>query len=567
MLAIFNTIITVFQKVTESMSSVLDRVDDANNIYNSIGNSHKKIGRLERLSNRNTERRYQIQWYDKVYTAASTTLSRITSGKTSRTLGVVVAGVGFALSLAAPPVAIALVATSLVGYTASVASAVIQKRNLEKTKDEAVALKRVVKSKSKSLNIAHKLNISQKMCDDIGLSSLSLPDEASSKKKSKLSKEELLKKTTDISVQKNENGKTSYAKSAMKAVRSSGIEWVGNIATATANLANPILLSMTIASTVGSYLSETNERKEVSNQKQDLKNAIGHFRGRRDVAGYNNLNELQHQSRKAKLDCMALEKLEHNDEFKTALKEKNAVLLKQMLTSAKLESISEISAVENSKELKDFHKKREASITKEVKENLSKDYKGLETRATAELPQGSSQKEILIVMKELAEKEATIKIDTDLGSKKSDLIENIHNEARLKDNNAALSPEEQNKKIEKFQSQDKQNFWQKTKALVLDVGSSLNFFKKESFEIEKPHELLTNKKLQDLAVHKEQVHASHELEHKKYKEKANDILSAQVSHMKSSLSAVLGTHSTTLTNFNQTPVSIKHNKSEGMPSH
>lgn len=552
---VIKDIFTVSGNILDKAGQSMDLASDSTAVAKKIT---KVAGIFERLSNAVTKLKYKSPRTKAALELTKQAFNFIFSPKVARIVGIGLAIFAFVAAASTPPGAIALLTASTVGFVAKVASEVNQKRNLRKVQAEEKALARLVKNKHKAIGHANIVNLAPSLAKDIGLSSLTLPNEDQNKL-SKLDRKKLIAdlknpklgllpraKMTEqlelldkqvISSQKYTEGKSTRWNAAKKVFKSGGLKLIGDLSTMAAHASNPVGLTLAVGSSVVGFIGETNERHEISDQKQALKNSIELFRKRPDVPGYDSLEELQAQSRQAKLEAKALEKLVTNEKFLGIKAELDATQdpaeqkslidqLKQIVTNAKHEVIFEERAKESSGELKSFLKEKSEAIAVRVEHKLAQEYQDYYEKAKTELSQHDiadpSEKQILQAMKELAKKNAKEEINSAFKGKQNGVeisIKEKGNESLL---HLSSSTDKKLDIITQYEAQDSQTRWEKFKKLAADAGDTFNVFSNEELTVKRPHQLLVQQHLSEFAIHHSEKSSSESIaQHKQALENFN----------------------------------------------
>jgi hypothetical protein len=584
----------------EFLKAIKDALDMTGNILEDTGESlkisadakaaaqeNKKVASfLEKLGNAFTRMQYKSPLMQKAVVYSKQAFKFIFSEKVARTLGVSLAGFAFASAAATPPIALAFLAVSTIGFTAKVVSSIIQKRNLSKTEDEARSLERLIENKHRIIDAAHKLGLQPKLAKAIGLGSMTLP-ENHDKKLSKIHRDSLLQKlqnkTLDpatrrqliahldalnrqvISSQKYETGRSTYMNAAQKVFLSTGTKLTGDLATAAANIANPIGLGITTIASAAGLLSDIRTRQQLSDQKQALKNSIELFRQRLDVPGYDNLDELHLHSRKAELEAKALERLQANEEFKEDIKQENVAKLQQAVQEMKHQIIFEERAIASSKPLQQLKQQQKEATQKLINHTLYKQYDEYRALSSAKLIaigiKAPTEKQILQAMKELASIDAEKTIEKQYNQ---DHLRALA-EARTNGQKAYAAYTRSGNKtpdiISSYERQDHQTKWDTLKRFISDITEAFNFFSRDKLTIAKPHKLLVTNHLSSFAIHKDEHDLSHAQAKAQFEKARVAVLSVHENMIKKTL---LSPYAISARQILARPASQKVHKSQGI---
>jgi hypothetical protein len=549
MLTFIHSLINGITNVASNADLVDGRIADIKTVAG-ISETNKTLSqKLKNIVNNHTQRKYKSVAYRNLSKAGAI----LTSSKMGRIFTLAASTFAFVSLAVFPPLAIAAVAISATAFVSSVIKQTIQKRNFDKVKDEEQALEKLVKNKHKSIEIAQKINLSPEVARQIGLTSILKPEQSGSPKLSKFSRQSLIEKqktgsltadeklmlkkfNSDIVLsQKNEEGRTTAGKAIRKTLTSNSAELMASTVCGVGlNILamNPIGVGISLSSAVISVAGDSIERYELSNHKQILKNSVEHFRTRDDVDGYDSLAEIQAISRRAKLECKALEKLAMSDEFLKAKDNNNIALMSKLVKSAKLEVVIKEKALSESPELRNFSQEREKLIDKKVEQFLENNFESLENEAKKALGNNDDREHILSAMREIAIHQITKEVDELTNKQKETLEQKAIEDTKQKMQTNPASMEGVSE--EKYINQDNQSLWQKTKKIFSDLGNSINIFKNEELKVEEPLRLLTRERFQSFAIHKDQVrdHSEHLNNQQEYQKKTSEVLAKEVSHMK-----------------------------------
>jgi hypothetical protein len=417
--------------------------------------------------------------------------------KISRVSSFIFAIIAFTNPFVGPVAAAALFGVSVFGFAVATISEVVQKRNLRKLQKEEDSLKTLTKYKAKSLKLAPGLELKSDLAKRIGLESLATDGfkvSGNSKAEVRFLRSLSIRNKNigkKLAVQKNEDGKTSDLKAAKKTLRQNLVQWGSSLATSIANAASPVMLTLSIVSTLWNFRSEKAQRHESSNLKQQLKNNIIEFRKKPTIPPYDDVEELQLFTRKTKLQYFALEKLKDNEVFKEAIRKGDILLLKQLVKTAKASAALEQDALEKSKTFKSFKNKKKNEIEKLKYSKLRKDFKSLREGAIVllqaekmksekvgadKVTEEINEKDIIKKVEDIATDQAAKEIDKKFAKEKKDLIKEVISSYRKK-------ASEQDMQIHAYEFKDKNGSLSHLKRFFLDMFDSINIFRLENFSI------------------------------------------------------------------------------------
>jgi len=326
-------------------------------LFDFIGNRFTKaINYYEVFKNKIAIKYQGFKAKHPLYSRIADTLSKginfvfqfLVSPKVWRSMILILASTGFALStMGVGPIIV--FSLTLVGFFATVYSEVNQKINILKLQREEKALKNLVIQKQRAVNLAKDIGIlSPELAEKLGFKTLSqrktgyvkVPENTKELRRISASllnirdlKTELA--STDrqkererykalhdkiieakkVAQQKNELGYTTVGKAAMKAAAYgfvSAVTSLGVLAFAT----SPYTIALGASSVMSNYIGSGMTIYSESNLKQALKNAVSVFRLRPDIPEYKSVNDIEEQSRLAKLERKVLIKLENDKRYK-----------------------------------------------------------------------------------------------------------------------------------------------------------------------------------------------------------------------------------------------------------